>query len=575
MSRAKNGKFSLKVADTKERFGVKVAEVKGNPNSRSRAKVSTVTHSRAKVAYPAIGQTSLAGGGPFYSPELSTDFLQLPQTLDEQRNYYRFFYDNDPFVHQAMNLHSELPLTKVRLRKPIAKNKELAAAATRFCERWAKKVGLLHRLVEIVHDFELFGEVFVFAEDANPDPPREVTHKVVYELGDDGELVSKEVLWEDHVERLAAWLKKNYEGWTDLRVLPPEQMILESFPFTNKMLISLVPDSKTKSIIDRALAGDERAYSILESMPAEIVDYVQRGENIPLNTNPYAGSFCHYMARKKSQYEPRGKSALQSVIRTLVYRDKLRQAQAQITSRHMTPYRLIWAENMSVNDIEELRMQVDMALQDPDFSIITNFQVNWEERGAGTDNRLLELSGEYELTDRQLYAGLGVTESLLSGESSYSGDRINLEVINTRYLLLREVLQDFIDTNIFAPMCARMGFVEEDEDGKTVILHPRLSFTRLALRDNQEMFSSMFDLYQKGSLDIDTIYDLLNLDAETIHEKLERDTMTNRDSIFNEVLRALYSAIGSQLAESTDAAAKIAEKLGLKYEKPAEGGSRF
>ena len=46
---------------------------------------------------------------------------------------------------------------------------------------------------------------------------------------------------------------------------------------------------------------------------------------------------------------------------------------------------------------------------------------------------ILDLSAEYDLTDRQLYAGLGVTEGLLSGESAYSGDRINLEVINTRF----------------------------------------------------------------------------------------------------------------------------------------------
>ena len=66
---------------------------------------------------------------------------------------------------------------------------------------------------------------------------------------------------------------------------------------------------------------------------------------------------------------------------------------------------------MNAEQTEELRDQVDLALQDPDYSVITNFQVNWEERGGGADSRLLDLSSEYDLTDRQLYAGLGVTES--------------------------------------------------------------------------------------------------------------------------------------------------------------------
>ena len=90
----------------------------------------------------------------------------------------------------------------------------------------------------------------------------------------------------------------------------------------------------------------------------------------------------------------------------------------------------------------------------------------------GSQGRLLELSSEYEMTDRQMYAGLGVTESLLSGESSYSGDRINLEVINTRFMLLREVLQDMVEDRMLRPMCRRMGFIELDEDGNEVVVCP-------------------------------------------------------------------------------------------------------
>jgi len=239
----------------------------------------------------------------------------------------------------------------------------------------------------------------------------------------------------------------------------------------------------------------------------------------------------------------------------------------------MTPIRLVYAEDMDANDVEALREQVDLALQDPDYSIIANFQVSWEEMGA--DSRLLELSGEYDMTDRQMYAGLGVTESLLSGESSYSGDRINLEVINTRYMLMREVLQEMVEENILKPMCRRMGFIEEDEDGEEVVLHPTLSFTRLGLRDNQDTFDALFNLYQKGSLDIDVILELLNVDPVTTKAKLERDMWTLNDSQFNEVLRGVYGEAGRAMAENTDVLEKIASNLDLKYSKPKEDGGRF
>lgn len=553
-------------------------EVKKVPN---RSRVSTgrptkiiKTGGMKFASFPAVGGTQMGAGGNFYSPELSTDFLELPQSLDEQRNYYRFFYRSDPFVGQAIDLHTELPLSKLRLNIPKAENRELAQRSLNFCQNWAKSVGLLHRMIEIVHDYHLIGECFIFVEDSSPDMPQDIRQEEVRSLNEEtGEV---EIQWHERLDaddRAVAWLKENYNGWTAIRILPPEQVHMESFPFTDERIVELIPDSKTKDLISQADMGDPNAKRVVDSMPVDVVASIRGGQNISLNTDPEAGSFVYYMSRKKSQYEARGHSILERCIRTLVYRDKLRQAQTSIASRHMTPIRVIYADGMDIQDVEELREQVDMSLQDPDYSIIANFEIRWEEMGA--DQRLLDLNSEYDLTDRQLYAGLGVTESLLSGESSYSGDRINLEVINTRYMLLRELLQDFVEQFIFKPMCARMGFVETDEEGNENIVYPKLSFTRLALRDNSDTFDALFNLYQKGSLDIDIILELLNIDPETTNIKLQRDLFTLNDSSFNEVMRSVYSEVGRSLAENSDVVEKVAENMGLVYKEKDDGGSRF
>ena len=538
----------------------------------SRSLTASEMKSRVKIAMTTSG-TQMGSGGNFYSPELSTDFLELPQSQDEQRNYFRFFYRTDPFVGQAVDLHTELPLSKIRLGVPKSRNRDMAMASLRFCEKWARRTGLLHRLIEILHEYNLLGEVFVFCEDNNPDMPKEITHERINEITEEGGAEVKYYKRDDADDRAYKWMKKNYKGWTAIRILPPEQVHMESFPFTDEKIISLVPDSKTKDVVERSSMQDPEAMRIVESMPEDVVTAIREGRNIPLNTDPTLGSFCYFMARKKSQYEPRGHSMLERCLRILVYRDKLRQAQTSIASRHMTPIRLVYAEDMDMNDVEALREQVDLALQDPDYSIIANFQISWEEMGS--DQRLLDLNGEYDMTDRQMYAGLGVTESLLSGESSYSGDRINLEVINTRYMLMREVLQEMVEENILKPMCRRMGFIEEDEDGETVVVHPTLSFTRLGLRDNQDTFDSLFNLYQKGSIDIDIILELLNVDPESTKRKLERDMWTMNDSQFNEVLRGIYGEAGRMIAENSEVIQKIAENLGLDYNAPTEDEGRF
>lgn len=560
---------------TKKNEGEKeVAKLKSRPNVQT-GKPRKLTASSMRIAGLQTYSGSEGSGGNFYSPELSTDFLELPQSMHERWNYFRFFYRSEPFVGQAIDLHTELPLSKIRLGFPkYTKNREMAKEALMFCERWSKKIGLLHRMIEIVHEYNLIGEVFVFMEDTTPDPPKSLRYETVRRLEEDGTLFEEEVEHENADEKEIEWLKKNYSGWTAIRVLPPEQVHVQSFPFTDEKIMELIPDSKTKDIIAQSDAGDIHAKRVVDSMPKGVVDSVREGNNIPLNTDPEAGSFVTYLARKKSQYEDRGHSILERCIRTLVFRDKLRQANTSIASRHMTPIRLVFAEDMDVQDVEDLREQVDLALADPDFSIIANFQINWEEMGS--DQRLLELSGEYDLTDRQLYAGLGVTEGLLSGESSYSGDRINLEVINTRYMLLREILQDLVEEKMLKPMCARMGFIEEDEYGNEQVLYPTLSFTRLALRDNNDTFDALFNLYQKGSLDVDIILELLNIDPVATKEKLERDLFTLNDGSFNEVLRGIYGDVGRALAENSDAVEIIAKNLGLEYAVPEEdGGGRF
>lgn len=526
------------------------------------------------------GLTSMGSGGNFYSPELSTDFLELAQSLDELRQYFRFFYDNDPYAGQAIDVHTEIPLSKVRFARPKARNKEIAARAQRFCTKWSERVrgtstavpGLLSRLLEIVHEYHKIGEVNIWCEDTSPDEPEDLRIRIRRWIDEEG-AKEEEVEREDADERHAEWLQKNYKGWARIVVLPPEQVQNETFSFSDEMLVNLLIDSKTKSIVDAADAGDEGALKVVSGMSPEIVEAARTNSQVPLNTDPDAGSFVAHLSRKRSPYENNGRSILQRCLRVLVYRDKLRQAQTSIASRNMTPTRVIWSEDLNELQVEQLREQVDLSLMDPDFSVVANYQINWDEMSS--NGRLLELNSEYDQTDRQLYAGLGVTESLLSGESSYSGDRINLEVINTRYMLLREFLSMLVEQKILKPMCARIGFIEEDEDGDEVVIYPKLSFTRLGLRDNDSTYDQMFNLYQKGSIDVRTILEHLNIDADLVAERLREDTFTINDATFNEVFRGLYGRVGDDLAENSDAAEVIATYLNLSYEKPDEGGSRF
>lgn len=527
----------------------------------------------------------------FFSPQLSTDFLQLPQSLREQRELHRHYYKTDPLVAQAIDLHTELPMSKVILAKP---KPSVAPPGFRSPEhygdfildrfkRMCSRIKLFQRLITASRQYWLDGNVYLFAEDSTVEVPYGVGHERVRQktsvLNDEGvgEEVEEEVEVErpDRESRELSYYQKHYKGWERLTILPIDQIKLTTYPFSNdKVKIELIPSDRERELVERA-KYDENAEEMLQHWPAEVRRCVEEGRTIPLGTDPDEGSFCYHLAARRNAGEELGESLLSRCMRTLTYREKLRQAQTLIADRAMTPRRLVWAEGLDDAQTDDLREQVDLALVDPDYSVVTNYEVRWEEMSAR--DRLLDLSSEYDITDKQLYAGLGVTESLLNGESTFAGDRVKLEVINTRYLLFREIIQEYVEEYLFKPVARRMGFVELDEWGQEVVLYPSLRFSRLALRDSQDTYDALFNLYQKGSLPIDLILDLFNIDPADAREKIERDAFTVNDSTFNEVFRSLYSEIGRELVNRSNAMEKVIEYLNLSKKEASgdSGGGRW
>ena len=532
-----------------------------------------------------LGNTAFSSHQSFFSPQLSTDFLELPQSLREKREIYRHFYNSDPIVGQAIDLHTELPLSKVRLGKPKPRScpkgfedaNDYADYILWFFNQMCDKIKLVQRLYTMVHHYWLDGGVFVFAEDSTVDVPDEIgyDHQVGVRsvLTEEGETKEEKevnlVEREDRENQELSFYQKHYDGWDRLIVLPIDQVKITTYSFTDKMRIELIPSDRDRALIEQAKAGDPIAEEMVKEFPGEVRHHIEEGKLIPLGTDPDEGSFCYYMAGRRGAGEELGQSIIDRILRTLMYREKLRQAQTQIASRAMTPKRIVWGDGISQIDVMDLREQVDLALVDPDYSIVTNYEIRWEEMGAR--DRLLDLSSEYEITARDLYTGLGVTEALLSGESMYSGDRLNLEVINTRYLFLREMVQEYVENYLFKPIARRKGFVEKNAWGGEVVLYPRLSFTRLPLRDSQDTYDALFNLYQKGSIDISLILEMLNIDPEDTRVRLENDLFTVNDATFNEVLRSLYSSVGQELMEKTDVVDRIMKTLNLKHKAKEEG----
>ena len=533
---------------------------------------ATTTSMMADMMRRTAGDTIDSGTSQFYSPQLSTDFLEKPQNLRERRAFYRFFYNTNEIVGAALDIHSTLPLSKLRLVPPKGKNKHMNEYVFKFFSSMCEDMRLFRTLIDMTHEYNLHGNAFSFAEEADWKEglsETEIAHK------------------KNEAVQRSQFLKEKYQitdknplfkGWKRLLILPPDQVRVRKLPLSDDVAIEFMPDPETRRFLtsDMPFDPNDPTKPVKYSIPEDIKDKVRRSGVVPMDTDPNTGSHVHHLARKKSQYEPLGVSIVERCVNTLVLMDKLRQAQTSIASRHMTPMRIVWAEQLNDDQVDNLREQVDMALVDPDYSIIANYEVHWEEMGS--QGRLLDVSAENESCMQRLFAGLGVTKEILTGEGTYTGSKISLEVMNQQYLLFREIIQDYVENNLFKPVARKKGFVEYDDYGNEILLYPRLSFTRLSIRDNEQFFDSAFQLYQKGSISIDLILDILNIDPDSTREKLEKDMFTVNDSIFNEILRNIYTQAATPLVEKTDIVARLSDYMKLKLTEatpPAEGASRF
>jgi len=526
---------------------------------------STSSKFQKKADSPNISES---GFFDFYSPVLSKDFLELPQNLKERRAWYRFFYTFNEMVRRAIDLHSELPLSKIRLTPPKCADYDKAQYIQTFFQNMCDRLKLFKKLLAISHEYYLMGLCYVFLEDGNE---KGAKNNPLLSIDEELQMPEEAMNLRKKYDKLP-----DYQGWERLQILPPDMVKISRWQFSDKVRAELLIPTDSRNLLKDLRFNphmQDETEKMLEDVPSEIREKLETSEPIVFDTDPYSGSHLVEILRKTENYEESGSSILDACLRSLLLLDKYRQAQSIIASRHMTPIRVVSAAKASLDDIEYLREQVDAALVDPDYSIIANYDITWNEMGS--DNRILHLADEYAELEKKLTCGLGVTIGLLTGESTYGGERVSLEIINTQYMLFREVIQDFVESHIFKPIALKKGFWEYDKFGNKTLLYPKLSFTRLAIRDNDAIFGQLFDLYQKGSISLSYILDLLGIDPTAVREEMEKDVFTVNDSRFNDVINSAATTVGPMLAEQTDLMAKVAEYLKLKVKAESTEEERF
>jgi len=509
--------------------------------------------------------SSLASGSPL-------SVFQYSLSRPDRLAMFRYFARTDPFVARALELHSELPLSRLTIGPPRGPNSKQNKQINRLYESMSNRLGLLTFFLELAREYWLGGDVYIWHE------------------------------WNDKIKE-----------WDDLYILPTEYCHSVPHPFLRKKELiifsrPLVDTASIRRMTDRDLyriAGDPDIQGLMDELDDELPEGLKSlldfGEGHPLNTDPRKGSFVYHLARNRPPNEPYGQGILERCLETLLRLENLKNAQLQITGRNMQPKHLIWGEGIGPGELADLRVQVDLSLLDNvDYPIVTNYPVHWET--IGSQQRLLNVEAEYQLLREDLATGLCTTKEMLTGAATYGAQRITLELMNTQYLTFRELIREYVEECIFRPVAEAQGHYYFDEidswlrvkpadieagddiiqeyDGQLrrrvvrtnkVYNHSQLRFNRLSIRDNSEVYEQLFQLHQKGSLALRYLLDIHNIDPEENAAALLEDLLTVRDPTFNRLLESVYQSLAEPLIANTDLLNRVIQGLNLDVVSQAQG----
>ena len=202
-----------------------------------------------------------------YSPLWLNSNLNLPRDRATINAWCRSFFALNPFVHNAICLHSTYPISKLSIKCP---NKNIE----KFFNDMIEEIDLMNVCVQIAQEYFLLGEAFVYAE-----------------------------------------LDESRGTWARLMIQNPDYMIVKRTVVANEPIIMLRPDENLKKIIFSNRPTDIEQRKQLNN---HIIDSVKRGQNIPLDN-----FHVSHLARRISPYEIRGTGLPVCIFRQLMLYDKL------------------------------------------------------------------------------------------------------------------------------------------------------------------------------------------------------------------------------------------------------------
>jgi hypothetical protein len=453
-----------------------------------------------------------------YSPLWLNSNLNLPRDRATINAWCRSFFALNPFVHNAICLHSTYPISKLSIKCP---NKDIE----KFFNDMIEEIDLMNICVQIAQEYWLLGEAFVYAE-----------------------------------------LDEGRGRWSRLMIQNPDYMIVKRTVVANEPIIMLRPDENLKKIIFSNRPTDIEQRKQLNN---HIIDSVKRGENIPLDN-----FHVSHLARRISPYEIRGTGLPVCIFRQLMLFDKLRESKYAQADNMINPLTIVKIGSADYKptfaDIEAWRSVFEEAQYDKDFKIFTHEGVDVVRVGYGQG--IYDISGDITQIIKEIYVGLQVPPVLMDGDAdtTYANGGVALDVLRQRYRQFRNMMGQWLKRKIFAPISKLQGFYDYSGGEKQLIV-PEIDWNHMSLFDAGDYIQGLVTLTQGDGAakraSLHTLYRSMGLEYEDEQRKIRREAI--QDAI-NEKEKAALKSMDLNALRALDDEDEITEVEGSNAQQSAD-----
>ena len=434
-----------------------------------------------------VGVNSKLGNPSFYHPLFQSTNMMLPRDRRERNEWCRHFYRTDPVVATALDMHTEFPISNFNLMCPDEHIKEF------FEYMMFDRININDVLLNMGLEYWKIGDIFPFGQ-----------------------------------------LNENEGLWDSFTMLNPDYINIQTSSMVPDPMIELIPDEQIKMIVSSGPRGEYG--DVYRQLPEDIIRSVKQGKNIKLDNR-----LVTHIAHKASPYEIWGTPIMMRCFKTLIYKDKLRQAQDAIATRHIFPLRVAkigapgepMPSQQDIDDFRDVLLDADM---DPNYFLVYHYALQFDY--VGSSGKLLPLNQEFDFIQKELMNGLGINQALLNGEGpTYANAQVGMDALGKRYMSYRLRLENWMRQKVLKPIAEIQGFykpipseinggyrIANRKDRQLVI--PEIRWDLQDFTSNQSIMSFMQQMQSKGLISMSTILPIIGLDPETEKKNLEKERGT-------------------------------------------------